>query len=114
MRSSRASFFRICSRTSSSRQSISSSAVPLSAVRAALSFGAIPLFSVLDAFQLEGQGYHPCEGHGWCSHQELNRRTGSALRWHDDERVMEVDMPGRAAKLLVQFASLRLALPKRG
>jgi hypothetical protein len=49
----------------------------------------------------------------FCS-QELNGRIGSALRWHDDTRMLEVDVPGRAAKLLVQLASLRLALPERG
>jgi hypothetical protein len=44
---------------------------------------------------------------------ELDGRAGSALRWHDAERMMEVDVPSRAAKLLVQLASLRLALPER-
>jgi hypothetical protein len=46
--------------------------------------------------------------------QGPNGRTGSALRWHDDKRVVEVDVVGRAAKLLVQLASVRLALPERG
>jgi hypothetical protein len=43
--------------------------------------------------------------------KELDGRAGSALRWHHAKRMMEVDVPGRAAKLFLQLASLRLALP---
>jgi hypothetical protein len=39
--------------------------------------------------------------------QGLSRRMGNT-------RKLEVDVPGRAAKLLLQLASLRLALPERG
>jgi hypothetical protein len=75
MRSSRASILRICSRTSSSRQSswvaVSSSAVPLSVARARLSFGAVSRFEP-PLFKLTYYDGQALEGHQvTCFNQEL-------------------------------------------